>query len=88
MQSCSTEIKLDSNFEKLKEEMQTDIYWIRFFCRPCCPAPDFDGAVKMLDRLNAEAQSCPDYSDEEKSQLAQLIEARKEWYPHSGLCRR
>ncbi len=86
--ACSTETNLDSNFEQLKKEMKTDIYWIRFFCRPCCPAPDFDGAVKMLDRLSAEVQACESYTDGEKAELTQFIEDRKEWYPHSGLCRR
>ena len=55
-----------SSFRELYDDMQKDTYWIRFFCRPCCPAPKLDGAIEIL---------------------VGLIEARKQWYPKSGLCR-
>ncbi len=66
---------------------QKDTYWIRFFCRPCCPAPKLDGAIEMLDKLADEVRASGDFDDEEKRQLVGLIEARKQWYPKSGLCR-
>ena len=88
MEACTTDVQLNSNFEELRSEMETDIYWVRFFCRPCCPAPDVEGAIKMLDRLKSEVEDCNDYSQSEKTELVGIIENRKDWYPHSGLCRR
>ncbi len=76
-----------SSFRELYDDMQKDTYWIRFFCRPCCPAPKLDGAIEMLDKLAGEVRASGDFDDEEKQQLVGLIEARKQWYPKSGLCR-
>ena len=41
----------------------------------------------MLDKLAGEVRASGDFDDEEKQQLVGLIEARKQWYPKSGLCR-
>lgn len=75
------------NFEDLMEAMQKDLYWIRFFVRPCCPAPDFVDACAMLDRLKGEVEVREDLAANQRQQLCAVIEARKEWYPTSGLCR-
>ena len=76
-----------TEFEELVEAMKTDLYWVRFFARPCCPAPDLVDAEKMLDRLAGEVEARDDFSPEQKQELCATIEARKEWYPKSGLCR-
>lgn len=76
-----------SGFDELIEAMQDDMYWVRFFARPCCPAPDLQGAEGMLDRLAGEVDLRDDFSDEQKQALRGAIESRKEWYPRSGLCR-
>ena len=76
-----------ASFEELYAEMQTDMYWIRFFARPCCPAPKLEDAAKMLDRLKGEVLSHANFSDDEKQQLCDEIESRKAWYETSGLCR-
>lgn len=78
----------DGLFQELHEEMQRDVYWIRFFVRPCCPAPSLEGAIERLDKLKGEVFEREDLSDEQKTGLAELIETRKEWYPTSGLCRK
>ena len=45
MDSCQVEeISTDTAFDDLLSEMQGDLYWYRFFARPCCPAPDLEGA--------------------------------------------
>ncbi len=76
-----------TSFQELYDDMQKDRYWIRFFCRPCCPAPKLDGAIEMLDKLAGEVRANGDFDEGEKQQLIELIEARKEWYPTSGLCK-
>ncbi len=74
-------------FEELVAAMQDDLYWVRFFARPCCPAPDLQGAHGMLDRLKGEVEARDDFTSEQKRQLCDTIEARKAWYATSGLCR-
>lgn len=88
MNSCKVERGNGQvSFEKMREDMQKDTYWIRLFCRPCCPAPDLEGAIATLDKLKDEVNANATLTDSEKSQIIELIEARKEWYPTSGLCR-
>ena len=88
MDSCEINTRSNaSSFQDLYDEMQKDTYWIRLFCRPCCPAPDVEGAIKTLDKLGDEVRANPSFSDEERDRLLELVEERKEWYPHSGLCR-
>ena len=79
---------VNEEFSALYAEMQKNAYWIRFFVRPCCPAPALEGACEMLDKLKGEVNAHAGFSAEQKAQLAELIEARKEWYPTSGLCRK
>ena len=76
-----------AGFDELYAEMQTDMYWIRFFARPCCPAPKLEDAVKMLERLQGEVRERADFAEDEKGRMLALIESRKEWYAGSGLCR-
>lgn len=76
-----------ATFEDLQAEMQTDLYWVRFFARPCCPAPDAAGATAMLERLKADVLARDDFSASEKDALCAVIDERNEWYPTSGLCR-
>ena len=68
--------------------MQTDLYWVRFFARPCCPAPDAEGATKMLERLKRDVYTNEGFTEGQKAQIAAIIDERNEWYPRSGLCRK
>lgn len=76
-----------SQFEELIEAMKDDLYWVRFFARPCCPAPDLESAERMLDRLAGEVEARSDFTPEQKQALCETIESRKAWYVTSGLCR-
>jgi len=83
-----TTTSINEEFQTLYDEMQLDKYWIRFFVRPCCPAPSHEGACEMLDKLKGEVYAHESFTDEQKAQLAETIEGRKEWYGKSGLCRK
>lgn len=88
MDACEVQLTNGgSSFQELVDDMAKDSYWIRFFCWPCCPAPDLEGAIKMLDKLAAEASANEAFDDEQKQRIIALIEERKAWYPSSGLCR-
>lgn len=76
-----------SGFDELVAAMGDDLYWVRFFARPCCPAPDLEVAAGMLDRLIGEVEGREDFSPEQKAELASIIGSRKQWYATSGLCR-
>ncbi len=80
--------EVEGEFQELLAAMQKDSYWIRFFVRPCCPAPSLEGAREMLDKLIGEVRSHERFTDEQKDQLAAAIEERKTWYAGSGLCRK
>ncbi len=80
--------KVEGEFQDLYAAMQKDAYWIRFFVRPCCPAPSLEGAHEMLDKLIAEVGAHETFSDDQKDRIAELIEGRKTWYASSGLCRK
>lgn len=88
MEECKIEDRTnDSDFNELVEAMQSDKYWVRFFARPCCPAPDLEGAAEMLDHLIRDVEAREDFTPEQKDELFSVIEARKQWYATSGLCR-
>lgn len=88
MEACTVDNTTNNaSFEELVEAMKDDLYWVRFFARPCCPAPDLEGAAEMLDRLIGEVEARDDFSPDEKHALCDTIEARKQWYAKSGLCR-
>lgn len=74
-------------FDELVSAMADDLYWVRFFARPCCPAPDLEGACAMLDRLAGEVAARDDLTPPQRDELSSIIESRKEWYATSGLCR-
>ena len=78
---------VDASYDELMEAMKDDLYWIRFFARPCCPAPDLKSACNMLDRLAGEVNASDSFTPEQKQTLCNVIESRKDWYPKSGLCR-
>ena len=73
-----------AGFDELVKAMEDDLYWVRFFARPCCPAPDLEGAADMLDRLKGEVEARADFTPEQKQALCETIESRKEWYPRRG----
>lgn len=77
----------EASFEELVEAMKDDLYWVRFFARPCCPAPDLEGAAEMLDHLIADVDAREDLDATQKRELAKAIGSRKQWYATSGLCR-
>ena len=89
MEACDTQpaLRQGDTFESIRKEMLSDLYWVRFFARPCCPAPDAQGAMKMLDRLSAEVESSDDFSPSEVEELIAIIDRRREWYPTSGICK-
>lgn len=88
MEACEIEgTASDATFEELRREMQTDLHWVRFFARPCCPAPDAEGALKMLDRLKQDVAARDDLTDQQKEELCTIIDERGAWYPTSGLCK-
>ena len=80
--------KVEGEFQELYTAMQKDSYWIRFFVRPCCPAPSLEGACEMLDKLIGEVKAHETFSDEQKAQIIEHIEGRKAWYASSGLWRK
>lgn len=88
MEECKIDGQTNgAGFEELIAAMSDDLYWVRFFARPCCPAPDLEGAAGMLDRLIGEVEARGDFSAEQKGELKAMIESRKQWYAASGLCR-
>lgn len=88
MEECRIDGQTEgSQFEELIDAMKDDLYWVRFFARPCCPAPDLDSAKRMLDRLEGEVEVRSDFTPEQKQALCDVIESRKAWYATSGLCR-
>ena len=89
MEACDTQpaLRQGDTFESIRKEMLSDLYWVRFFARPCCPAPDAQGAMKMLDRLSAAVESRDDFSPSEVEELIAIIDRRREWYPTSGICK-
>lgn len=73
-------ISQEESFEELLEGMQTQQYWVRFFMRPCCPAPGEAAARFQTERLKDELSLREDFTEEQRDQLISLIDERLQWY--------
>lgn len=88
MVSCSVPARPQNEpFEDVLAAMQTDKYWINFFVRPCCPPPASDQAEKMLEKRREEIRQRADYTDDQKSELLTIVDAREKWYKASPFCK-
>ncbi len=68
------------SYEDLRDAMQSQTYWIRFFMRPCCPPPGEDTARALVERLKGEIDERSDMSVEQRADLKSIIDGRLEWY--------
>ncbi|MCQ2751790.1 MAG: hypothetical protein MJ189_01640 [Coriobacteriales bacterium] len=75
----------EATFNELKEAMQKPIYWVKFFMRPCCPAPGMHQANYMIDKLKSEVDARGDFNIQEQTELKQLIDGGLEWYKKTGV---
>lgn len=73
---------LDENasFEDLVASFNTQSYWVRFFMRPCCPAPGESTARSLVARLKADVDARGDFAEDEKATLKAMIDERLSWY--------
>ena len=77
----------ECTFEELFEAMQPDKYWYKFFVRPCCPAPGKSTATAHCERLKGDLEARKDFTDEQRAQIAAIIDQRLEWYTNLGICK-
>ena len=79
---CEVEFdtKQQSSFEELKEAMGTQKYWLRFFVRPCCPAPGMKEAATRIEHLKRDIDARDDMTPEKRAELKALADERLEWY--------
>lgn len=88
--SCEVEVESQAgecSYEELVEAMADDKYWYRFFLRPCCPAPGVKSARQLTDRLKGELDGRPDFTEEQRADIARIIDERFDWYTHLGICK-
>lgn len=69
-----------SSFEELREAMGTQKYWLRFFVRPCCPAPGMTEARARIEHLKSDIDAREDMTPEQRDELKALADERLEWY--------
>lgn len=68
------------SYEDLRDAMQAQTYWVRFFMRPCCPPPGEDTARALIARLKDEIDERADMTDEQRADLKSIIDGRLDWY--------
>lgn len=71
---------VDESYEAVKAGMQTQNYWVRFFMRPCCPAPDEQTARHQIGHLKEDLDSRTDMTEEQREELKSIADERLEWY--------
>ena len=64
------------SYEDLRDAMQAQTYWVRFFMRPCCPPPGEDAARSLVERLKGEIDERSDMSEEQRADLKSIIDGR------------
>ncbi|MGN0073266.1 MAG: hypothetical protein ACI36W_05665 [Coriobacteriales bacterium] len=70
---------------ELKEAFGTQQYWLRFFVRPCCPAPGMDAARERIDHLKLDIDAREDMTSEQREELKATADEWLEWYSTLGV---
>ncbi|WP_172136160.1 hypothetical protein [Adlercreutzia sp. ZJ473] len=70
----------EESYEDLKEAMQAQTHWVRFFMRPCCPAPGEGTARSLAERLKSEIDARADFAEEQRADLKGIVDERLAWY--------
>ena len=84
-ESCTTCGPQDSqdqsvSFEDAMAAYADQKYWVSFFIRPCCPAPNGETAKKQLDKQRDMVRAREDFTEEQKTQLLACIDEGEAWY--------
>lgn len=70
----------DASFEELMDAFGTQSYWVRFFMRPCCPAPGESTARDQIAHLKADLEAHEGLTEEERATLSKKIDEGLAWY--------
>lgn len=70
----------EESYEDLKEAMQAQTYWVRFFMRPCCPPPGESTARSLVEHLKLDIDARADFTEAQRADLKEIIDDRLEWY--------
>ena len=81
MQQCEIETShSEGSFEELKEAMAAQKYWLRFFIRPCCPAPGMHAAAERIEHLKSDIDAREDMTPQQRDELKAICDERLQWY--------
>lgn len=70
----------EGTFEELKEAMSTQQYWLRFFIRPCCPAPGMNAARERVEHLKNDIDAHEGMTPAQREELKAIADERLVWY--------
>ena len=81
MEQCQIETgHSEGSFEELKEAMAAQKYWLRFFIRPCCPAPGMHAAAQRIEHLKSDIDAREDMTPQQRDELKAICDERLQWY--------
>ena len=66
------------SYEDLRDAMQSQTYWIRFFMRPSPPPGEDTARARRASEGEIDERS--DMSEEQRADLKSIIDGRLEWY--------
>lgn len=73
-------IEAEASYAELKESLQSQGYWVRFFMRPCCPPPGESTARSQIERLKADLDTRSDMTGAQKDELKGIMDEKLDWY--------
>lgn len=68
------------SFEEAMAAYADQKYWVSFFIRPCCPAPNGETAKKQLDAQRDMIRAREDFTEDQKAQLLACVDEGEAWY--------
>lgn len=71
---------LTSPFEEIRQQMETDRFWLRVFIRPCCARPNAKAAHMKVEGLRSTLSARAEFSQSQRDDLSAIIDSREAWY--------
>ena len=71
---------LSASYDVVRQQMETQSFWLKLFIRPCCPRPNAHAAHLKVQALRDMMRQREDFSEAQHEELSNIMDKYEEWY--------